>query len=86
MAGGCVPWCLLLLSDEMTCACADRSAFPEPRRPRPSGGGRGLPGGSVRGHQLVCHPRKEGDDHAQGHPAGPENQGGEGLGRLAQTL
>jgi hypothetical protein len=62
---------------------ADRSAFPEPRRARPSGGGGGLPGGFVRGHQLVCHPRKEGDDHAQGHPAGEENQGGEGLGRVS---
>merc|ERR1712012_1381238 len=33
------------------------------------GGFRGLPGRPLRGHQLVRHPRQEGDHHAKGHPA-----------------
>ena len=34
----------------------------------------------------MCDPRQEGDDHAEGHPAGEENPGGEGLGRPPLTL
>ena len=34
-----------------------------------AGGFRGLPGRPLRGHQLVRHPRQEGDHHAKGHPA-----------------
>ena len=36
-----------------------------------SGGEWGVPGGTVRGHQLVCHPRQARHNHAQGHPARP---------------
>jgi hypothetical protein len=72
----------------MWCAqcVADRPAFPEPCCARPSGGSRGLFGGSFRGHELVCHPRQEGDHHAQGHPAGQENKGGEGVGCLTHDV
>ena len=38
-----------------------------------SGGQRGVPGGAVRGHQLVRHPRQACHHHAQGHPAGQED-------------
>uniref|UniRef100_A0A3Q2CVD4 Histone H3.3 n=1 Tax=Cyprinodon variegatus TaxID=28743 RepID=A0A3Q2CVD4_CYPVA len=35
-----------------------------------AGGQRGLPGGAVRGHQPVRHPRQARHHHAQRHPAG----------------
>jgi hypothetical protein len=34
----------------------------------------------------VRHPCQEGDHHAQGHPAGQENKGGEGLGCLTHDV
>ena len=43
-------------------------------------GRRSLPGGFIRGHQPLHHPRQEGHHHAQRHPAGQEDQGGGGLG------
>jgi len=39
----------------------------------------GLPGWSLRGHQLVRHPRQESDHHAQGHPARQKNSRREGI-------
>ncbi|CAM9131079.1 unnamed protein product, partial [Lampetra planeri] len=57
----------------------DRPALPELGRHGSAGGQRGLPGGAVRGHQPVRHPRQEGHHHAQRHPAGPTHPRREGL-------
>ena len=57
----------------------DRPEVPELRRDGPAGGVRGVPRRSVRGHQLVRHPRQEGHHHAQRHPAGQEDPWREGL-------
>lgn len=46
----------------------DRPALPELGRDGPAGGVRGLPGGALRGHQPVRHPRQARHHHAQGHP------------------
>ena len=48
----------------LLCICADWSAFPEPCGACPAGGCGSIPGGSVRGHQPVRHPRQACDDHA----------------------
>ncbi|CAG11543.1 unnamed protein product [Tetraodon nigroviridis] len=57
----------------------DGPALPELGCDGPAGGERGLPGGPVRGHQPVRHPRQEGHHHAQRHPAGSPHPWGEGL-------
>ncbi|CAG5946299.1 unnamed protein product [Menidia menidia] len=44
------------------------------------------PGGAVRGHQPVRHPRQEGHHHAQRHPAGPPHPRGEGLSHKHSTM
>uniref|UniRef100_A0A453BYN9 Uncharacterized protein n=1 Tax=Aegilops tauschii subsp. strangulata TaxID=200361 RepID=A0A453BYN9_AEGTS len=46
---------------------------------RAAGGRGGVPGGALRGHQPLRHPRQEGHHHAQGHPARAPHQGREGL-------
>ncbi|KAI1229589.1 hypothetical protein IHE44_0011780, partial [Lamprotornis superbus] len=48
----------------------NRPALPERGHRGPAGGQRGVPGGALRGHQPVCHPRQACHHHAQGHPAG----------------
>ncbi|XP_035584306.1 histone H2A type 1-H-like [Zalophus californianus] len=45
----------------------DRPVLPELGRDGPAGGLRGLPGGALRGHQPVRHPRQTRHHHAQGH-------------------
>ena len=57
----------------------DRPAFPELGRDGAAGGMRGLPGGALRGHQPVRHPRQASHHHAQGHPACPPHPRGEGI-------
>merc|ERR1712059_95815 len=57
----------------------DRLEVPELCRDGLAGGKRGLPGGAVRGYQLVCYPCQEGYHYAEGYPAGSQNQGGEGV-------
>ncbi|CAO2599256.1 Histone H3, embryonic [Lemmus lemmus] len=57
----------------------DRPALPELGRHGAAGGQRGLPGGAVRGHQPVRHPRQARHHHAQGHPAGPPHPRRAGL-------
>uniref|UniRef100_A0ACD5WJJ2 Uncharacterized protein n=1 Tax=Avena sativa TaxID=4498 RepID=A0ACD5WJJ2_AVESA len=47
----------------------DGPPLPEPRRPRPPGGRRGIPRWALRGHQPMRHPRQARHHHAQGHPA-----------------
>jgi hypothetical protein len=47
----------------------DGPPVPVLRRRRAAGGRRGLPGGPLRGHQPLCHPRQARHHHAQGHPA-----------------
>ena len=39
----------------------------------PAGGGRGAPGGALRGREPVHHPRPPRHHHAQGHSARPQN-------------
>uniref|UniRef100_A0A8C8XXH2 H3 clustered histone 8 n=1 Tax=Panthera leo TaxID=9689 RepID=A0A8C8XXH2_PANLE len=57
----------------------DRPALPELGRDGAAGGVRGLPGGALRGHQPVRHPRQARHHHAQGHPAGAPHPRGAGL-------
>ncbi|KAL5976000.1 hypothetical protein ACLOJK_020330 [Asimina triloba] len=57
----------------------DRFEVPEHGRGGPAGGGGGVSGGTVRGHQPLCYPREEGDHHAQGHPARSQDPWREGL-------
>lgn len=79
-------WCyayaaciLISMSAWWTSPPADWSAFPEPCRPCPPGGCRGIPCWSVRGHQPLRYPRQARDHHAQGHSAGQEDPWREGL-------
>ncbi|VFV25765.1 h3 histone [Lynx pardinus] len=57
----------------------DRPALPELGRDGAAGGVRGLPGGALRGHQPVRHPRQARHHHAQGHPAGAPHPRREGV-------
>merc|ERR1711959_358267 len=50
-----------------------RLEVPVLRRPCFAGGFRGLPRRSLRGHQLVRHPRQACHHHAKGHPVGQKN-------------
>uniref|UniRef100_A0A8D1S2G1 Core Histone H2A/H2B/H3 domain-containing protein n=1 Tax=Sus scrofa TaxID=9823 RepID=A0A8D1S2G1_PIG len=45
-------------------------------------GVRGLPGGALRGHQPVCHPRQACHYHAQGYPACPPYPWGKSIKKL----
>ena len=56
------------------------------RRAGAAGGRRGLPGGPVRGHQPVRHPRQACHHHAQGHPACPPHPWRACLNYLHPTL
>ncbi|KAJ6633922.1 hypothetical protein lerEdw1_014241, partial [Lerista edwardsae] len=58
----------------------DGPALPELGRDGAAGGERvGVPGGALRGHQPVRHPRQARHHHAQGHPAGAPDPRREGL-------
>ena len=51
----------------------DRSTIPVCSFWSPAGGIQILSGGPLQRHQLVCHPRQKGNNHAQRYPAGKTN-------------